>query len=130
MVSAWQRPEGESVEIEVEARPAGRSRSPRPVVQATSPPRESARRGAQVLRVLAYFIAASSVLGYILLSFWESTGEFADEDVRQRIGNLLVFMWGPLAVAGLVYAASLLVTLYAARIELDRRLHPDQREEP
>ena len=32
-----------------------------------------------------------------------------------------MFVWGPWAIAGLVYTASLLVTLYAARIELDAR---------
>jgi hypothetical protein len=41
------------------------------------------------------------------------------DNIRQRIGSQLTFISTPLALAALVYATSLLVTLYASRIEVD-----------
>ena len=132
MVSAWEPPQGEFTEIEVEASPVRRTRSPRPVVPDVQSQLESARRGARGLRILAYFIATSGVLGFILVSFWDGDegDSFPSEGLRQRIGNLLMFMWAPFAIAALVYTAALLVTLYAARIEFDaRRLGVDRADE-
>ena len=122
MVSGWEQPHEDVVEIEVEARPVRSRLSPRSDGVAPSP-LESVRRGALVLRALAYVIAATSALGYILLSFWDGgDGDgLGDGSLRPRVGSLLMFVWGPWAIAGLVYTASLLVTLYAARIELDAR---------
>jgi len=73
------------------------------------------------MRVVACLIPALSGLGYVLTSFWVDDGSMTGMSMRLRIGSLLGFVWAPLAIGALVYAISVLLTLYAARIELDAR---------
>ena len=70
------------------------------------------------MRIVAWLIPAASLLGYVLTSFWADDQEVFGDSVRRRIGGLLMFSRVPLTLAALVYAASFLLMLYAARLEL------------
>jgi hypothetical protein len=119
MGSRWERHERDVVDIEVDAPPlvdrgAGAADHASSAVRSV----EAARHAARLLQIVALSIPAVGVLGYVLTSFWTDDGT-STVSVRQRIGGLLAFVWVPLALAALVYAASFLLTLYAARVELD-----------
>jgi hypothetical protein len=121
MVSRWEPPDREMIEIEVEARPrAGRepTAAARPGA-ATASSVDAARRAARALQVVAWLIPVGSVVGFVLTTFWVEEDGPSGVSVRRRIGDLLSFVWVPVALAALVYAASFLLSLYAARVELD-----------
>jgi ABC-type molybdate transport system permease subunit len=119
MGSRWEREERDVVDVEVDAPPLV-DRGAGAADHGSSAARsiEAARHAARLLRIVALSIPAVGVLGYVLTSFWTDDG-MATVSARQRIGGLLAFVWVPLALAALVYAASFLLTLYAARVELD-----------
>jgi hypothetical protein len=87
----------------------------------------SARIGVVVLRVLAVVVVVASVVGELLYvwSFDDTGGSSLspvdDPGTPARL-KWAVFLQGiasPLAFAGLVLAASFLVSVYAARLDLD-----------
>lgn len=76
-----------------------------------------ARKGAQLLRIAAGVIAIATLVGAWLTTF--SDGSFGDSDTRYKIGAFIGSVVGSLTLAGLLVAASLLVDLYASRLDLD-----------
>lgn len=76
---------------------------------------EFARQGARVLRYLAGVIALCALVGeYLVIADKEYRGLSAG----RKVGFYLSSIASPLAVAGLVAAASLLITAYIAGLEL------------
>jgi hypothetical protein len=76
---------------------------------------EFARQGARVLRYVAGLIALCAIVGEYLVI---SDKEYRDLSGGRKVGFFLSSIASPLAIAGLVAAASLLVTAYIAGLEL------------
>jgi len=83
---------------------------------------ETARQGAVILRVLAAVVALAGTLGPIL---YFTDDSLRDSGGRLRLGQILQVSALPLAGAGVVFAFSYLVELYASRLDLDIVLADD-----
>lgn len=128
MASDWER--NGLVEIDVEERP---SRQASAAVRRSSAIRsiERTQWAARGVRIAAVVIAGASVLSGLLTTFWLDAGDnFYPGGLRMRIGYMLQSVTTPLALAALVFGLSLVVTVYAARVELERPPDGDAAFEP
>jgi hypothetical protein len=90
---------------------------------------QAARTGVVVLRVIAGVVAVASIVGnYLWVTSFDSRGSSGDgllglESIsvadRQQVGQFLTGVAAPLAFAGVLVAASYLLAVYAARLDLD-----------
>ena len=76
---------------------------------------EFARLGARVLRYLAGLIALSAMVGEYLVI---TDNEYRSLSGGRKVGYFLSSIASPLAIAGLVAAASFFITAYIAGLEL------------
>jgi hypothetical protein len=118
-------------DIEIEAVDDELSPSDRRMLRAMASA-DSAHTGVVVLRVIAAVVAVSAVVGYAL-----SVMEYEREDSgfmdglslavpdRQQLAIFFASVSTPLAYAGLIFAASYLLSVYASRLDMDIVLADD-----
>ncbi|MGD9795507.1 MAG: hypothetical protein AB7V43_18740 [Acidimicrobiia bacterium] len=84
---------------------------------------DSARLGVVILRVISVVVAVATVAGNTLtvLELGSDGGFLSRPGVvgRQQWGYFLTGIAGPLAFAGLILAASFVLAVYAARLDMD-----------
>lgn len=85
---------------------------------------DSAHKGVVVLRVIAAVVTMSAIVGYALSVLEYNRGEFVGGmnlrvPNRQQFALFLASVSTPLAFAGLIFAASYLVSVYASRLDMD-----------
>lgn len=76
---------------------------------------EFARQGARVMRYVAVAVVVCAAIGqYLILA----DDEFADLGTGRKVGSFLSGIATPFAIAGLIAAASFVVTAYVAGLEM------------
>lgn len=85
---------------------------------------DSARKGVVMLRVVAAVVAASAIVGVGLRVMepsepWMPEGDGYRFPDLQQFASFLAAVATPLAFAGMVLAASYLLSVYAARLDMD-----------
>jgi len=117
--------ERDDFEDDADVADIGRSPADRMMMRAIATA-DSARTGVIALRVIAAVVATAAVIGYALnvMEYTVNDGEdgfFGGVSVPDR-KQLAVFLAGvstPLAFAGLLVAASYLLSVYSSRLEMD-----------
>lgn len=84
----------------------------------------SARKGVLVLRIVAAVVATAAVVGDWMIVMDDNWSDFASG--RSQWGQFLSSVSVPVAFAGMVLAASYLLSVYAARLDMDIVLADDE----
>ena len=87
---------------------------------------QAARRGVIVLRIVAALVVLASTLGNSLIVFRDRYSDFAT--AKDKWAELLSSLAVPCSFAGMVLAASYLLAVYAARLDMDIILADDDEE--
>lgn len=87
---------------------------------------DHARTGVKLLRAISLLIVGASVIGNYMVIF-DRQDEIGDQSGifkslhtnRLSVGEFLTAIAGPCAFAALVFAASLMLSVYASRLDMD-----------